>query len=107
MASVSDTDCSETPDMTSNEHTNTSNLHNMSASDLNSSPVHLTPAAKMSSAVAAVPASNRKAYNGSTGSTPTHASNKRRNDDDLPLSFASFYYSLKVLKAKGNQYPKN
>ena len=26
---------------------------------------------------------------------------KQRNDEELPLSFASFYYSLKVLKGKG------
>ena len=26
---------------------------------------------------------------------------KKRNDEELPLSFASFYYSLKVLKGKG------
>lgn len=26
---------------------------------------------------------------------------KKRTDEELPLSFASFYYSLKVLKGKG------
>ena len=26
---------------------------------------------------------------------------KKRPEDELPLSFASFYYSLKVLKGKG------
>ena len=30
-------------------------------------------------------------------------SHKKRNDEELPLSFASFYYSLKVLKGKGNE----
>ena len=31
----------------------------------------------------------------------SNTSNKKRNDEELPLSFASFYYSLKVLKGKG------
>jgi hypothetical protein len=35
--------------------------------------------------------------------TADTSSYKKRNDEELPLSFASFYYSLKVLKGKGNE----
>lgn len=34
-------------------------------------------------------------------------SRPKRADDDLPLSFASFYYSLKVLKGKGTSMFEN
>ena len=116
MTSMSDTDCSETPDL-SNEPLNVSNnTHANSNSD--SSPVHANNATIINNTSTTTTNNNNiKVANTNTSTSypnsPIRAYNtnnlndkrlnniKRKNEEDIPLSFASFYYSLKVLKAKG------
>ena len=49
--------------------------------------------------------SNNKSINNQ--SSILNENNCKKSCDDMPLSFASFYYSLKVLKGKGINFMNN